>query len=407
MKLLKGCRLGCKSELVVMIDLGVQAYSGIFPDPEQGAECDLLQLVQCTECKLVQLDGEPDLNKLYGPTYGYRSGLNATMVNHLKSKVQRLYHRAHVHGADVVLDIGSSDGTLLNAWKDLVPGLDAAGFDPQAERFKDHYNQDIIRFPQFFNFAAYGVLGKKAKVITAIAMFYDLPDPVQFLKDVKGCLADDGIIHLEFTPLDRLFKSGGFDSICHEHLEYYGLTQIRQIAKMADLVITYVDWNQSNGGSVEVDLQHSGEQFWDLDNLCHDELTSLNDAAWAQFRNRATDSAVRLTSFLASVDKGSVALLGASTKGNVLLQYAGIDRTMVDAAVDVNPEKWGKVTPGSNIPIISEEVARLKRYDYYVVMPWHFRESIIAREEEFLKRGGRLIFPLPQFEIVTSHEAHS
>lgn len=412
MRRLKNCRV-CRraTRMELMMDLGTQYLSGIFPAPGEDVEKGPLQLVRCDSCGLIQLGHEPDLGMLYGPTYGYRSGLNQSMVTHLREKVHKLIVRANVTGNDVVMDIGSSDGTLLKAWHDVRPGICTVGFDPQAEKFKEHYHKDTLAFSQFFDAETYvGEVGVKAKVITAVAMFYDLENPVDFLRQMAACLMPDGIIHMEFAYLGTMINRGSFDTICHEHLEYYGLNQIQQIAKEAGLLIKELWFNDVNGGSVEVDLVHRGEQDDSLDIVwkCKNEDLVITDKEWDKFKLHCYETRAAINRFLAEVDQREVAILGASTKGNVLLQFCGVTKDDVHAAVDVNEEKWGKVTPGTNIPIISEEEARENKYQYYLVLPWHFRAGIIAREEEFLNRGGKLIFPLPEFEIVTkNHEAQT
>lgn len=412
MKQLKHCRY-CRHEtaMELMLDLGTQHLSGIFPMPGEKVPKGPLQLVQCKNCQLVQLGHEPDLELLYGPTYGYRSGLNQSMVTHLREKVHKLLARYIITGDDVVLDIGSSDGTLLKAWHDARSGICTVGFDPQADRFKEHYHRDTVRFPDFFEADSFLEMGHKAKVITAVAMFYDLPDPVGFLKQLVKCLAPDGVIHLEFAYLSSMLREGSFDTVCHEHLEYYSLNVVRHMARDAGLEMVRVELNTVNGGSVEVELMHKNgsREREDVEWLCKNEGVNQTTKDWNRFKLKAYETMASVRRFLDGVEKDEIAILGASTKGNVLLQFCGVTNDMVHAAVDVNEEKWGKVTPGTGIPIISEAEAKANNYQFYLVLPWHFREGIIAREDEFLDRGGKLIFPLPEFEIVSkqSLEAQS
>ena len=414
---LERCRICRSSELRERIDLGDMAFTGVFPSKQyEVVNTGSLCLVECRKCGLVQLNQNFDPEVLYGPTYGYRSGLNKGMVEHLRKIPNAIKKLVDIKSDDVVLDIGSSDGTLLWGWKDKLTGFPKRiGFDPQAERFRKRYPPGASVFPGFFTPYKFTEISlEKAKAITSVAMFYDLPDPVAFAQDVAACLAQDGIWYTEQAYLPAMLESGGFDTICHEHLEFYGLAQIQTTAIMAGLKIVDFGFNEINGGSFWAMFAHWDSQHEEsglLADAIATEKKRVNDAAWLKFEDRITESKRALEDFLTQTkrDGKRVLGLGASTKGNVLLQHFGINSDHLDAISDVNEDKWGSFTPHPDpekrIPIVSEEEARAMKPDYFLVLPWHFAEGIIEREREFLQNGGGLVFALPKFKIHQAADA--
>ena len=246
------CRLCGGEDLKRAFDLGKMHFSGIFPAThDEDVPKGDLQVVRCSDCGLAQLAHSFDLEVMYGPTYGYRSGLNHSMVAHLDRKAKWLADIADAEPGDVVLDIGSSDGTLLRGYS---PGFTLVGVDPQADRFAEFYPEGATRLAGFFSEAVrtQGLHCKRPKIITTIAMFYDLPDPAGFAKDIRCMMNPAGIWHLEQSYLPAMLQAGAYDTICHEHLEYYGLKQIKWIMDKAGLRIIDVGFNQVNGGSFHV-----------------------------------------------------------------------------------------------------------------------------------------------------------
>lgn len=344
---------------------------------------------------------------MYGPNYGYRSGLNATMVDHLSRKARALESFANLQPEDVVLDIGCNDGSLLGAYQ--TQGLRLLGIDPTAEKFSHFHPDEMTYLADFFNQHSYSSLSdQRAKIITSIAMFYDLEDPVAFARDVATCLAPDGIWHLEQSYLPSMLRTGAYDAICHEHLEFYSLSSIVEVLRQAELKVVNVRFNNINGGSFSVTAAHLGSSIEEENHLTDWLLTQeermgiSTPTPFDLFRQRVVQHRLDLTSLLSVLrDAGDrVYGYGASTKGNVLLQYCNIGADLISGIADVNPEKHGRVTPGSRIPIMAEEDVRAINPEYLLVLPWHFRDGIVHREREFLRGGGRIIFPLPEIEIV-------
>ena len=344
---------------------------------------------------------------MYGDNYGYRSGLNQSMVNHLTRKVAELEAFADLQPGDAVLDIGSNDATLLKAYS--TPGIDRIGIDPTGSKFRKYYPEDIQLVPDFFserNFRS--ATTKSAKIVTSIAMFYDLDDPIAFAREIEQILAPGGIWHFEQSYMPSMLRMTSYDTVCHEHLEYYSLGVVSRILEAAGMRAIDVKMNAVNGGSFAVtavrrgDPRQGREVVVDWLLTQEDRMGLCTPRPYRDFEERVfrhRDDLMRLLKSLAA-DNKKVFGYGASTKGNVVLQFCNITSAEVPFIAEVNPDKFGAFTPGTNIPIISEAEARAMRPDYFLVLPWHFKDNIVQREAEFLNAGGRMIFPFPEIEIV-------
>lgn len=402
------CRLCHGSRLHSVFDLGEQILSGKFPaqdEPEPPAAP--LAITKCLDCGLVQLAHDFDLDEFYRDSYGYRSGINATMTAHLAGITGDIERLLKLTEGDVVLDIASNDATLLKSYR--TKGLRRVGIDPTAAIFRDYYPSDVSVIADYFSKSNFDLANPagKAKAITSIAVFYDLPDPNRFVSDIAAVLADDGVWILEQSDIGMMLQQNSFDTICHEHLEYYAFKQIDRLVSKAGLRIFDVGWNGSNGGSARCYVCHQAGPFTDNDaslTKARQREVELRLDDLETYRNFQSVSEATKSQCLEFLRRETAAgrkihIYGASTKGNVLLQYCGIDASLIEAASERNPNKFGHRTPGTNIPIISEEESRAMKPDYLLVLPWHFRDEFIAREADYISAGGRLIFPLPNFEI--------
>jgi hypothetical protein len=382
--------------------------TGVFPknidDPVTEGP---LELVWCPDSGLLQLAHSFDAGEMYGDNYGYRSGLNQSMVRHLTHKINSLEKRADLKPGDIVLDIGSNDATSLKAY--TTPGLKRYGIDPTGEKFRQYYPDDVQLVPDFFSAANYRKMSDKpATIVTSIAMFYDLDDPIAFARDIASILAPNGIWHFEQSYMPAMLRTVSYDTICHEHLEYYSLGVVQKILEAADMKVVDVQMNAINGGSFAVTAArktatvpvNSAVIDWLLG---QEERMGLHTPRpYREFEERVFRHRADLVRLLKALkDDGKTVLgYGASTKGNVTLQFCGITANELPAIAEVNTEKFGCYTPGSRIPIVSEAEARAMNPDYFLVLPWHFKEGILQREQEFIARGGKLIFPFPEIEII-------
>jgi SAM-dependent methyltransferase len=408
---LTNCRVCGTADLVEVLNFGDLALTGVFPATrEEVISSGNVRLLVCSDCGLVQLGDTFPPEEMYGDNYGYRSGLNASMVAHLARIARRLETRANLSPGQTVLDIGANDGTLLRSYS--VPGINKIGIDPTIAKFSEFYEADkdtnpVVTVADFFNFSNFdSVSVDRASIVTSIAMFYDLDDPVAFAKDIKHCMTPDGIWYFEQSYMPWMLRSGAYDTICHEHLEYYSLTTIKRILDDAGLYLLDAATNAVNGGSVSVLASPSpGTGIsvyaqWLLDQEAHAKVHE--PATWINFRERVLERQKDLRSLLQQLkDSGATVMaLGASTKGNVLVMTTPVTSELVSKVGDVNPYKYGRFLPGSHIPIVSEEEVLADNPDYLLILPWHFRETFMNRLQPYLAGGGRLIFPLPDLEVV-------
>lgn len=405
---IQACRVSGSTHLISVLNLGHQVLTGVFPKrPEQKITKGPLELVWCPDSGLLQLNHSYDATEMYGENYGYRSGLNQSMVSHLADKVRYLERLVSLNPNDVVLDIGSNDATTLKAYQ--APQIKRIGIDPTGKKFAHFYTDDIKLVPDFFSSRAYrSVETRPARIVTSIAMFYDLDSPVDFAKEIASVLADDGVWHFEQSYMPSMLRTNSYDTICHEHLEYYSLGVVCRILEAADMKPVDVVMNAVNGGSFAVTATkrsnrsiHTNQAVidWLLEQEEHMGIGTprpFRDFEERVYRHR--DDLKRLLDGL-NADGKKILGYGASTKGNVILQFCGLGPKDIPAIADVNPDKFGAYTPGSLIPIISEAEAKAMQPDYFLVLPWHFKDGIVRREKAFLENGGKFIFPFPEIEI--------
>ncbi len=406
---IEACRVGKDQDLVSVLNLGRQALTGVFPrSASEPVTEGPLELVWSPSSGLLQLRHSYEPGEMYVDNYGYRSGLNQSMVDHLTHKVRYLERLAAPSSGDVVLDIGSNDCTTLKAYS--ITGLTRIGIDPTGKKFAGYYPDDVKLVPDFFSADAYrSVCDKGARIVTSIAMFHDLEDPIAFACQVAEVLAEDGVWHFEQSYMPSMLRLNSYDTICHEHVEYYSLKVVANILDAADLKLVDVVMNNVNGGSFAVTATHKGNMSlkanrpvinWLLEQ--EDRMGLGTPRPYRDFEERVFRHREDLSRLIRTLvaDGKKVLGYGASTKGNVILQFCNLSTVEIPAIAEVNEEKFGRLTPGTHIPIISEKEARAMKPDYFLVMPWHFKDGILRREREYLADGGRFIFPFPEIEII-------
>jgi len=406
---IKNCRICNSNKLQDFLQLGSQALTGIFPQSKHEVETyGELTLTKCEECDLVQLRHTFPMTLMYGDNYGYRSGLNQSMVTHLKNSVEKIKSYVQLNEGDLVIDIGSNDGTLLGFYPQDM-NLKLLGVDPVGKKFKQYYLPTVNLIPEFFPSPLiqqqYG--DAKAKIITSFSCFYDLEDPIQFSKDIVSRLSDDGVWVFEQSYLPMMVQTLSYDTICHEHLEYYCLKQIKFITDAAGLKIVDVIFNDVNGGSFCIVVAKNNSKIPANEKLVSEIIEKEKNDGYGDinfFKKFAADVQEHkkaLIQFFDNLKKDGkkIAALGASTKGNVVLQYCHLDTDYLMAVGEVNEFKFSRFTPGTKIPIISEAELSAMRPDYKVVLPWHFRKGFIEREKQYIEGGGKLIFALPKIEV--------
>lgn len=401
---IKFCRLCKTKNLETVSSLGNMHFTGIFPKSKKTPiPKGKLKLVRCKRCSLLQLENNFDSNLMYGENYGYMSSLNQAMKFHLELKKRYLLETYNLRKGNLILDIGSNDGTFLQFFD---KGFELFACDPTIRKFKKFYRKDIKTTADFFSADKFDNF--KFDLITSIAMFYDLPDPLKFAKDIESLLTNEGIWHVEMSYMPSMINSRSYDTICHEHLEYYSIRSIKFLTDLSNLKIVNISFNQINGGSFSLDIAKNSSSYEEDKTLLNwlllrEKLLQFNNLKTQKiFFNNIKKQKLLLFNLIKKLrSKGKkICGYGASTKGNVILQYCGLTEKHLDCIFEVNPFKFNRFTPGSKIRILPERYLKKIKPDYLLVLPWHFKEHIITKEKNFLDKGGKLIFPLPEIEII-------
>ena len=393
----------CKhNSLEKIVKIGKQPLSGFFyPNKKKKLEKYSLDLHKCPKCHLVQLSNLANTKKMYGSHYGYKTSVSKMMLLHLKEKIQRLKKFKFIKKGNNILDIGSNDASFL---KLLGNKYNLYGIDPSAKKFKNNYkNMKLIT--NFFSKknVLKNVKNKDIKfdLISSFAIFYDVENPNSFCKDIEMMLNENGIWICEFSYLPLMLKNLTFDQICHEHIMYYTFSVFEKILINNNLKVLDIKINEINGGSIEVVIAKINSKripnYSLIKKLRLDEK-KITNKSYQNFSKRIKKVGSDLNLF---VSKNSpIAGYGASTKGNIVLNYANLDSKKIEYICDANIKKYNHYTPGTNIKIISKEKMRILNPKYLLVLIWSFRSEIIKQELNYLKKGGNLIFHLPKFHIV-------
>ena len=403
------CRVCGNEHYYTVLDLGNQYLSGIFPksvDPDMYK--GPLKLVKCDEstggCGHVQLEHTFDLPTMYGEEYGYRSGLNSSMVKHLKGKYEKISNFLDLKENDIVIDIAGNDGTFLGFFS---PELKLVSIDPTSKKFSKYFKEHVDYIADFFTEKTFRQFfgDFNAKLVTSFSMFYDLEDPCQFAKEVNSVLdPEEGVWVLEQSYMPEMLRVNSFDTVCHEHLSYYGMRQLKYIMDQAGFKIIDFELNDVNGGSISLVVANKGSKYEEatqmLNDLLQEELDlKLNTTEpWNDFSFRIEECRTKFWDLISKCkeDGLKIAALGASTKGNVTLQTWSVTTDDIQVVGEVNPDKDGSFTPGTWIPIKNEDSV-IEEYDVFVILPWHFKNFFI-NSAKF--KGKKLLFPLPNAEIV-------
>ncbi len=411
------CR-SCDSTLEPVLDLGSLYVSDFIPPGGSDGTKAPLELVICRRCRLLQLKHTVPAETMYR-NYWYRSGTNQTMRNALADIANKAETLIRLKEGESVLDIGCNDGTLLAAYR--TGGVRKIGFDPAENlaAFSRRIADKLV--VGFFGREVFHeepeLAGCRPKVVTSIAMFYDLEDPNRFVSDIKEVMDPEGLWIVQMSYLPLMLKTNEFGNICHEHLEYYSLTSFEYLLDLHGMEVVDVELNDVNGGSIRAYIRNRGadpNRFADATyrTLAQERVLALRDQetrlglddieVYREFAVWVSRIREDVVGFIREqVARGrKVYVYGASTKGNTLLQYFGLDHTLIAGAAERNRDKWGMMTVGTHIPIVSEEEARAARPDFFLILPWHFLEEFRQREKAFLLAGGKFIVPMPHFTLI-------
>lgn len=402
---IKRCRSCNSKNLIGILSLGNQ-YLSDFIKINRKPKSFPLNMILCKDCFLVQLDYSAPSKYLYTERYGYKSGINQTMQEELKEIAQESLKKIKKSNEKIVaVDIGANDGTLLKSYPKSIYRIGVepiTKFAKEARKYSDKVINDFFTYEAFYK----ALKNKKADIVTIISCFYDMEEPNKFISDVKKIMKDDGICVIQQNYLVGMLKQNAFDNIVHEHLEYYSLLSLNNLLDKHGLEVFDVELRELNGGSFRTYIAFKDkkrvtkavEKF----NKYEKRLGLNKKSVYLDFAKRIKNNKKKLFEFIKKEnEKGkTIYLYGASTRGNTLLQYFGLDQRLIKKAVERNPEKWGKIIASVGIPIISEEEARKDKPDYMLILPWFFKKEFLKREKRYLDNGGHFIFPLPKFEVI-------
>ena len=400
-KKIKKCRLCNSKKLINIHNFGNHYVSNFVTkrNVKKGVKAPL-NLVYCNNCKLLQLEHSAPQEIMYKKFYWYRSGVTNTMKHALKDIFLKVKKMPLLKKGDTILDIGANDGTLLKYFKN--DGYTTIGCEPAKNLTNELKKNSNYVIDNFWNYKYLSnILNKhklkKPKVITAIGMFYDLEDPSKFISDAANSLDENGVFIAQLMCLNSMIKKNDLGNICHEHLEFYSYPSLKFLFEKNGFKIMKIEENEINGESYRIFCKKNIKK-----SIAYREKTSLNDIK--KFIKRVKQNKKRCLSFLrkCKVNGKKVFIYGASTKGNTLLQYYGIDSKMISFASERSPEKWGKYTIGTGVEIISEEYARKLNPEYFFVMPYAFIKEFVIREKKWLKNGGKFILPFPNFKVLNN-----
>ena len=403
----KFCRNCKNNKFFNLLSLGKISFTGKFSKSFfNNIPKAYLNLVMCKKCKLVQLDRIFNPKYLYGKDYGYRSGINRTMTEHLKKTVKKSSNLVKLQANDYVLDIASNDGTLLNFYEKKIVTV---GVDPLVNKYRSYYNKISYKISNFFRISDIKKLNlkKKFKIITSLSVFYDLKDPNRFIRGIKECLDEKGVFVLEHADLYCIIKNNIFDTICHEHVSFFSSKIIIEMMKLNGLKVFHHEYNNINGGSSRYYICHQKTNYnvtkGIKEALLKERKIGLHQKkTYKFFFKKILKEKTKLQRLIKKIRNKKLVIhgYGASTKGNVLLQFYKIGNKDINYIADRNPLKYNLFTPGTKIKIISENYSRKLKPDYYLVLPWHFKKEILIREKEIIENGTKFIFPLPKVKVV-------
>jgi hypothetical protein len=407
-KKINKCRISNDKRLINVGKIGPLTLTGTFlKNKNDKIPITPLDIVFSKKSNLLQLKHNYNQKKLFGDNYGYRSSLNNTMKKHLEAKSKILSKKINLKKGDAILDIGSNDGTFLNSFS---AKLNRIGIDPTARKFRKYYDQNIKIIPSLFNSKVLKSSNIKFKLISSIAMFYDLQDPKLFCHNVSKHLHKDGIFHIEIAYLPDILKEFSFDTFCQEHLTYFSYKSFKYMIDQTPFEIIDYKRNGINGGSINFDLGFKNSKWKinkkNINKLVQNEkkLQIDNVNTYKKFFKKIKRNSIKINLLLRKLSKKNkkIFAFGASTKGNVILQMCKLDNKIIKGVYDINPFKFGKYTPGNKIPIKNENEIFYDKPDYIILLIWHFKKTLKIKFKKFNKLKINFIWPFPKLKIIKS-----
>jgi len=390
-------------DLIPVFKIRSLGLTGTFPKKKSNKIVKTpFEVVFSNKSKLLQLNHNYNPKILYGKNYGYRSGLNPVIINHLKEKSKIIRKKYNLRDENI-LDIGANDGTFINFFNKSHK----FAVDPTITKFKKFYCSNVYKIPKRFEDSIDELKNKKFKLITCLAMFYDLEDPIFFLLQIKKILSEDGIIHVEVAYLPEIIKTFSYDTFCQEHYEYYSFHSLNYLFCKCKLKIVNFGFNKINGGSIWIEASHQ-EHYLNIDEqknlkLLQNEKKNGIDklSTYKKFFLKVKKHSASIRKILKKLkrQKRIIYGFGASTKGNVLLQFGKINGSLIDGIFDINPEKFQSYTPITKIKIINENQMKNLQIEYILLLIWHFDKYVIKKIKK-INNKIKIIIPFPKIRIV-------
>jgi SAM-dependent methyltransferase len=368
-----------------------------------------LRALFCCACFLVQLEFLADRKAIFGSAYAYFSSYSATLLEHSASYADTITARLNLKPGDRVVEIGSNDGYLLRYFAEKR--ADVLGIEPAASVAAAAERLGIPTAVRFFGTDVASELvssGHRARLLVANNVVAHVPDLNDFLAGLQILLEPGGLATLEFHHLLALVTHRQFDTIYHEHFQYFSLAAAQYALARHGLTIVHVEELPTQGGSLRVYARHADDRSEAVsprvaELLAREKTAGLLDGSgFAALGEQMADVKHQLLSFLTSARQSgrTVVCYGAAAKGNTLLNYCGVGADLVDYAVDRNPHKQGLFLPGSHIPIRHPDMVAETKPDYLLLLPWNLRAEIIEQMSHIRSWGGRFVVPIPTLDIV-------
>ena len=408
------CRL-CNSPLVhTFVDLGMSPPCESFVAADAANDVEPfypLHAFVCDECFLVQLQEYVAPENIF-TDYAYFSSFSDSWVAHAKRYCDMVIERFALSQSSFVVELASNDGYLLQHF--LTSNIPMLGIEPAVNVAKVAIGKGIPTLTEFFNEALatdMAARGQKADLIIGNNVLAQVPDINDFVAGMKTLLKPEGVITLEFPHIEKLIAENQFDTIYHEHFSYFSLLTIEKMARRHGLKVFDVEEIPTHGGSLRVFFSHEDSKFpreARVDSLLAREVNAGLDniGTYTAFSEAVRQTKRNLLSFLIRLKemRKSICAYGAPGKGNTLLNYCGIGTDFIDFAVDRNPYKHGRLTPGMHIPIRPvSEIPHMKP-DYVLILPWNLKNEIVAQMKDIRNWGGKFIVPIPDISIIDPKE---
>lgn len=398
--------------LVCFLDLSEQPNGNRFITPDQiaGEPTYPLKMDVCTDCWQVQIDEFPAQEVLFDD-HPYVTGVNVPVVEHFKTLATNVKNDIGFEKGDIVLDIGSNDGSLLNSFRDL--GATTIGVDPGLRVTNLAREAGHLTCRAFWNgesAQALKSLSVRPKIITATAVFYHVPDLHDFVDGLNILMEDDSVFVVQGVSMLDVMEKNQFDHFYHEHSCIHSVSALRRLFERHDMTVFDAEQYDIHGGSFVIYVAKNAANRPVSPRVAEFEARERaggleNLDAYFEFSKRVEGNVADLKALLVRLkDEGRTVMgLGAPLKGSTLLNYGEIGPDLISALTEVNEFKIGRLAPGVHIPVVDERKLD-KDPDYFVVLAWNFLDFFIRKKRDFLERGGKLIVPVPELTVISKDD---